>query len=78
MIYLVHQVILGITRTIKICNNVKKILGKGENVVLMHDYSGKTSSITSLECIIDYGLNNGYEFSKITKDTKEVHHYVAN
>lgn len=62
----------------KICNNVKKRLGKGENVVLMHDYSGKTSSITSLECIIDYGLNNGYEFSKITKDTKEVHHYVAN
>lgn len=25
MIYLVHQVILGITRTIKICNNVNEL-----------------------------------------------------
>ena len=60
------------------CNNVKKRLGRGTNVVLMHDYSSKTSNIEALECIIKYGLDNGYSFDKITYDTKVIHHNVAN
>lgn len=62
----------------KVCNNVKKRLSEGTNVVLMHDYSGKESNIKALECIIKYGLDEGYDFSKITSSTKNIHHYVAN
>ncbi len=62
----------------KTCDNVKKRLGRGTNVVLMHDYSSKTSNIEALECIIKYGLDNGYSFDRITYDTKVIHHNVAN
>jgi len=62
----------------KVCNNVKNRLGKGTNVVLMHDYSGKTSNIEALECIIKYGIDRGYSFDKITEDTKVIHHGIAN
>ena len=62
----------------KVCNNVKNRLGYGTNVVLMHDYSGKTSNIEALECIIKYGIDRGYSFDKITENTKVIQHKVAN
>ena len=62
----------------KTCNNVKKRLGSGTNVVLMHDYSEKKSNIEALRCIIEYGLESGYKFDKITKSTKQIHHSIAN
>lgn len=61
-----------------VCNNVKSRLGSGTNVVLMHDYDGKTSSIAATECIIKYGIERGYDFSNITLDTKNIHHRIAN
>ena len=62
----------------KICKNVIKGLNKGTNIVLMHDFAGHEGTYEALPCIIEYATKNGYTFSKITKDTKEIHHKVAN
>ena len=61
----------------QIYNNVIKGLSKNRpNVVLMHDTKSYTAD--AVEDIIKYGLANGYTFSNITMDTKEVHHSIAN
>ena len=60
-------------------NNVVKNLSKSKsNVVLMHDFNGNTKTLNALESIIDYGIQNGYTFSKITESTKMVTHSVNN
>lgn len=60
-------------------NNVINNLSKSRsNVVLMHDFSGNTKTLNALEDIINYGLNNGYTFSKITENTPMVTHSVNN
>lgn len=60
-------------------NNVVKNLSKSKsNVVLMHDFNGNTKTLNALESIIDYGVQNGYTFSKITESTKMVTHSVNN
>ena len=60
-------------------NNVTKRLSKErQNVVLMHDFSGNTKTLNALAQIIDYGLQNGYTFSKITEDTPMVTHTPNN
>ena len=46
------------------------------NMILMHDT--KLSTRDSLERIIEDAKNMGYEFSKITEFTPEVHHMVNN
>ena len=48
------------------------------NVVLMHDFGGNEKTINALEGIIDYGLENGYVFRKITDDVPMCKHSVNN
>ncbi len=62
----------------KICNNVIKGLNNTVNIVLMHDASTKQATANALECIIQYGLKEGYTFNKITSSTKQIHHLVNN
>lgn len=60
-------------------NNVVNNLSKSRsNVVLMHDFGGNTKTLNALESIIDFGLSNGYTFSKITESTEMVTHSVNN
>lgn len=58
-------------------NYFVKGISKGKNnIVLMHDVKSYTAD--TLEDMIKYAIKNGYSFSKITMDTKEVHHSVNN
>lgn len=60
-------------------NNVVNGLRKTRmNVVLMHDFSGNTKTLNALESIIDYGIENGYTFARITENTPMVTHGVNN
>lgn len=60
-------------------NNVTKGLRKTRaNVVLMHDFSGNKKTLNALESIIDYGLSNGFTFSKIDDSAPTAHHGVNN
>ena len=59
-------------------NVTSKIKPGRENVVLMHDFSHNHKTLEALSDIIDYGLQNGYVFRKITDDTKMVTHSVNN
>ena len=60
-------------------NNVTSKIKPGrENVVLMHDFSHNNKTLNALSDIIDFGLNNGYVFRRITDDTKMVTHSVNN
>ena len=62
-----------------IYNNVVSGIKPGrENVVLMHDFAKNDKTVNALEAIIDYGLQNGYVFRKITDETKMVTHSVNN
>ncbi len=60
-------------------NNVTKRLSKSRaNVVLMHDFNGNNKTLNALSGIIDYGIQNGYTFSKITESTPMVTHKPNN
>jgi len=60
-------------------NNVTKGLSKNRaNVVLLHDFSNNQKTLNALENIIDFGLKNGYTFSRITESTPMVTHSVNN
>ena len=60
-------------------NTVTRGLRKSRaNIVLMHDFSGNTKTLNALENIINYGINNGYTFDKITESTPIVTHSVNN
>lgn len=60
-------------------NNVTSKLKTGRsNVVLMHDFSNNHKTLDALSDIIDYGLNNGFVFRRITDETKMVTHAVNN
>lgn len=48
------------------------------NIVLMHDSTGNQKTVDALQRIIDYCMDNGYEFRTIDKDTVPVHHNIAN
>lgn len=58
--------------------NVIKSLGNKNNIVLMHDFSGNYKTLNAIRDIIRYGKNNGYTFERITLETEEMHHRVAN
>ena len=63
----------------KIVSKVTANLVKnGDNIVLMHDASAKTTTADALQAIIDYGKNNGFIFLPIDYSTKEVHHKPNN
>ena len=60
-------------------NNVVNGLSKTkQNVVLMHDFASNQKTLNALEHIIDYGIQNGYTFSRITESTPMVTHNVNN
>lgn len=60
-------------------NNVIKGLSKSRmNVVLMHDTNAKTMTLNALPRIIDYGIENGYRFERITESTPMVTHKPNN
>ena len=60
-------------------NNVVGRLRKNRaNVVLMHDFTSNQAILQALPRIIDYGLQNGYKFYKITPNTPMVTHPVYN
>lgn len=62
-----------------IYNNVtSKIKEHRENVVLMHDFSKNHKTLDALSDIIDWGMQNGYVFRKITEDTPMIRHSVNN
>jgi len=62
-----------------IYRNVTSRLGKGyNNVVLMHDAGGKSTTADALQDIIDYAKGNGYCFSALSPSTPPVHHGVNN
>lgn len=48
------------------------------NIVLMHDFSGNEKTLSALASIIDYGLENGFVFRKITDETPMVTHSINN
>ena len=63
----------------EVYNNVVNGLRKSRaNVVLMHDFSGNYKTLNALSDIIDYGLQNGYTFNRITESTPMVTHGVNN
>ena len=60
-------------------NNVIKGLSKSrQNVVLMHDFSSNQKLLSALPRIIDYGIENGYTFDRITENTPMVTHTPKN
>lgn len=59
-------------------NVINGIRNNKESIVLMHDLNSKTSTLGALRNIIRYGKENGYEFRRITEDTRPVHHGVNN
>lgn len=69
----------GVRDPNRIYQNVIGSLSKSrENVVLMHDFENNYGTLNALENIIDYGIQNGYQFGKITMNTEEVHHRPNN
>lgn len=69
----------GAKSSTEVYNNVVNHLSmNGQNVVLMHDFSGNKKTLNALSDIIDYGLNNGYRFERITSSTPMVIHHVYN
>lgn len=59
-------------------NVVSGIKENRNNVVLMHDFANNEKTVEALPSIIDYGLENGYVFRKITDDTPMLIHTVKN
>ena len=59
-------------------NFVNEIEHDRTNIVLMHDTDAKYTTAEALPRMIEYGLSNGYEFTRITDDTVPVHHTVNN
>ncbi len=63
----------------KVYQNVTNGIKPGrENVVLMHDFAKNNKTIDALNSIIDWGLEQGYVFRKITEETPMVTHGVNN
>ena len=70
----------GVAKTAdEVYENVISGLKPGRrNIVLMHDSASKMHTLEALESIIDYGLENGYEFKVITAETEPMTHPIAN
>lgn len=59
-------------------NVIKGLYRNGNNIVLMHDFSGNSKTIEALRAIIQYGKQKGYVFKAITEDTPMLTHKVNN
>ena len=65
------------TDTEKIFENViSQLKPDGDSIVLQHDV--KDFSVNAVEKIIDYGLEHGYVFDKLNKESFPAHHGVNN
>lgn len=65
------------TETDKVAENVTKALKYGgSSVVLQHDIKG--FSVDAVERIVEFGLENGYIFDKLSADSFNAHHGVNN
>lgn len=64
------------TSTDQVYHNVVDRLGNGRYVVLQHD--SKSYSVNAVERIIQYGLDHGYTFARLEKDSMTCHHATAN
>lgn len=63
----------------EVFENVTSGLKPGRNnIVLMHDSTGKQYTLDALEAIIDFCISEGYEFKAITDETPQVTHNVSN
>lgn len=63
----------------EVFENVTSSLKPGRNnIVLMHDSTGKQYTLDALEAIIDFCISEGYEFKAITDETPQVTHNVSN
>lgn len=63
----------------RIYNNVTNgVKPNRDNVVLMHDFSGNHKTIDALDDIITWGLEQGYDFKNITRETPMITHSVNN
>lgn len=59
--------------------SVKKECSKNTfNVVLMHDTDAKATTVKALPEIIEWGLEEGYSFKAITKNSPTFHHRINN
>lgn len=59
--------------------NVTKSLKKNRaNIVLMHDFENNYKTLNALSDIIDYGIENGYEFKAISSNTTQIAHKPNN
>ena len=61
-----------------IYNSVVNNLKTGDNIILMHDSSTKSSTVEALPLIIDYAKDHDFTFAKITKYTNKYHHKINN
>ena len=59
-------------------NVVSAIKENRSNVVLMHDFANNDKTVNALPRIIDYCMENGFVFRKITDDTPMVKHKINN
>ncbi|MBQ2695147.1 polysaccharide deacetylase family protein [Candidatus Saccharibacteria bacterium] len=67
----------GATTADEVYNNVISALKiGGESVVLQHDV--KSFSVEAVERIVQYGIDNGFIFEKLTADSFNAHHGVNN
>ena len=64
------------TDTNQVYENVVSRLGNSRYVVLQHDSKGY--SVKAVERIIQYGLDHGYTFERLEKDSMVCHHATAN
>ena len=70
---------VGAETSEELYNNVINGLSKDKrNFVLMHDFTKNEAILEALPKIIDYGMENGYVFEKITDETPMIKHRVFN
>ena len=62
----------GTTTADGVYNNVVNSLKPGTSVVLQHDI--KKYSVEAVERIIQYGLENGYTFERLTTSSPKIRH----
>lgn len=64
--------------TTLVANTTGELVKGRSNMVLMHDAEAKDTTAQALQSIIDYGVENGYHFEAIDKNTPAVHHPINN
>lgn len=70
---------VGADKPEELYNNVVNGLSKTKrNFVLMHDFYKNEAILEALPRIIDYGMQNGYYFERITEETPMLTHRIFN